>query len=150
MAELQEAQVLDQTEVEEFRKPVSSLCFTCGKVIAHLRPFYLTGIEEGSQPSAIFDLLNVDRYCCRTHLANPSLIAEGKIYNNPQIKGKVEFATQEAADFMGQITVNSLAAQGTIVTYVPEVTGKIGQLTIQSVSTSKLPEEPTTSSTAIP
>lgn len=40
-------------------------CFTCGALIADKWDEYKSRVENGEEPGAVLDSLNVKRYCCR-------------------------------------------------------------------------------------
>lgn len=52
-------------------------CFTCGKVIGHLKEEYEKKVEEGMSKGKALDEVGLKRYCCRqAFLGQVDLIKE--------------------------------------------------------------------------
>lgn len=43
-------------------------CFSCGKMIAHVRQPYLVGIQNGKSSLQMFKELKIERLCCKRML----------------------------------------------------------------------------------
>jgi len=132
---------VSQEEVDRFCEFVPPVCYTCGNVIGPYRDPYIERIEVKEQrPEKAFEDFGIRNACCRMAIANPVRIPPGKIYHNPNLQGKVEFASEGAEQLFNQLVVNNEAAKGTQVNIDFDIEDSPGSMLEQVTQVSITPQ----------
>lgn len=129
-------------DMEEMLKLPFVKCLSCGKVIGQLRETYKSLTDGGTKPSQAFEQLGLTRQCCKMNLANPSQIAPGLVYHNPRQQGTVQFASQDAARLLGQLSLGGESQKTLSVRRLPTLTGATEVKISPSVAPPKLLGQP--------